>query len=211
MHNIQLYQYLTAYGDVYQTSFCLTSPSQFIKWTEESFSYVKYNPRKDIARYGLSITSLDGGLSGIPDLDSLREYSKENNLNLQEADFSVTTPIYNYPELTKILNPIKHMLGRSHILKLGSGGFFPVHRDLARGNFNSFRILVPLKNMNPPNLTFVLEGKIINWDHGYFYFVNTAKEHYLFNSGFDPAYLIVLNLITSKESVDFVIKNLKYR
>ncbi|MBX3032387.1 MAG: hypothetical protein KF865_00555 [Bdellovibrionaceae bacterium] len=34
-----------------------------------------YNPRKNIARQGLSLTSLDGGLGGIPDLDSLMEYN----------------------------------------------------------------------------------------------------------------------------------------
>ena len=39
----------------------------------------QYNPRKPNNRQGLSITSLDGGLSGVPDLDSLFEYNKQNN------------------------------------------------------------------------------------------------------------------------------------
>ena len=40
-----------------------------------------YNTRKPNNRWGLSVTSLDGGLSGIPDLDSLSEYNKKYNNN----------------------------------------------------------------------------------------------------------------------------------
>ena len=39
----------------------------------------KYNPNKLNNRWGLSITSIDGGLSGIPDLTSLRDYEIQNN------------------------------------------------------------------------------------------------------------------------------------
>ena len=39
-----------------------------------------YNLRNSNNRWGLSVTSLDGGLSGIPDLDSLLQYNKINNI-----------------------------------------------------------------------------------------------------------------------------------
>ena len=42
----------------------------------EKFVYLKYNPRKDIERYGLSITSLDGSLNGV-DLDSIKNIIKK--------------------------------------------------------------------------------------------------------------------------------------
>ena len=61
-----LYSYLTVYGSMYETKHKLKNPDKFLSWTEDNFDYVKYNPRKDINRYGLSITSLDGGLSGRP-------------------------------------------------------------------------------------------------------------------------------------------------
>ena len=48
-----------------------------------------YNLRKSHQRWGLSITSLDGGLSGIPDLDSLYEYNKKNGTN-------IANPRYKY-------------------------------------------------------------------------------------------------------------------
>ena len=52
----------------------------------KEFTYSQYNPRKDISRYGLSITSLDGKLGGV-DLDSIKEYNKENNTNYDELSF----------------------------------------------------------------------------------------------------------------------------
>ena len=79
-----LYQTITQYGDFIRLGFNFDSKT-YIKWTEENFDYVKYNPRKPIARYGLSLTSLDGGLSGIPDLDSLHEYNQENKTNSENA------------------------------------------------------------------------------------------------------------------------------
>ena len=70
-NKLDLYNIITAYGTVMPTKLRMTDTNNFINWTEENFEYVKYNPRKDINRYGLSITSIDGGVTGVPDLDSL--------------------------------------------------------------------------------------------------------------------------------------------
>ena len=86
------YQTLITYGSFYSLDLTMDAPS-FVAWTEENFEYVQYNPRKPINRYGLSVTSLDGGVSGIPDLDSLGEYNKENNTQYTERDFETTTPV----------------------------------------------------------------------------------------------------------------------
>ena len=43
-------------------------------------SWKPYNVKKPNNRWGLSITSLDGGLGGIPDLDSLSEYNNRHCL-----------------------------------------------------------------------------------------------------------------------------------
>lgn len=208
---LELYHNLTVYGDVYETTHRLKNPKNFVNWTEENFEYVRYNPRKDINRYGLSITSLDGGVSGIPDLDSLPEYNKEHSLHLHETDFNITTPVFNNSELRDLLNPIKDYMCRSHILKLNSGGFFPPHRDFRKDIFTSFRLLIPLQNVNPPSLTFFVDNNVINWNAGSVYFVNTAKMHYLFNASFEPSYLIVLNILLNKNSINFVTENLKHR
>ena len=82
----------------------------------EEFVYLKYNPRKDIERYGLSITSLDGSLNGI-DLDSIKEYNKENNTEYDELSFNKFTDVYNISsEIQKIVEPFKNHIGRSIVI-----------------------------------------------------------------------------------------------
>ena len=140
-----LYNTLLAYGSFIQLKNKISGPT-FIEWTENNFDYVKYNPRKKIERYGLSITSLDGGLSGIPDLDSLLEYNKENNTNLEEENFDVPTPVYEQSnELQRFVEPYKEHLFRTHILKLDPGGFFPKHRDYFKDCFQHVRLISALK------------------------------------------------------------------
>ena len=165
----------------------------------EEFVYLKYNPRKDIERYGLSITSLDGSLNGV-DLDSIKEYNKENNTEYDELSFNKFTEVYNVSsEIQKIVEPFKNHIGRSHILHLAEGGYFPPHRDLPVyvEQQNSLRVLVPLKGCNPPDMYFMYEDKPLHFEHGRAYFLNTNKSHNLFS--FKDSYMVVLNIKTSEE------------
>jgi hypothetical protein len=206
--SLELYNYLSFYGDVVPTRHKMKNPDDFVSWTEKNFTYVRYNPRKNIDRYGLSITSLHGNLDGNPDLDSLLEYNKENKTSYRESDFVTKTPVYYYDELKQILDPIEKYLFRSHVLKINPGGFFPNHRDFYGMKVDSFRILIPLVGCNPPNFIFTIDDKTIHWNHGQMYFVNTAKMHYLFNASFDPTYMLVLNVALNIETIEFVTKNL---
>ena len=165
----------------------------------EKFVYLKYNPRKDIERYGLSITSLDGSLNGV-ELDSIKEYNKENNTEYDELSFNKFTEVYHTSsEIQKIVEPFKDHIGRSHILSLQEGGYFPPHRDLPVyvEQQNSLRILVPLKGCNPPDMYFMYEDKPLHFEHGRAYFLNTNKSHNLFS--FKGSEMIVLNIKTNEE------------
>ena len=165
----------------------------------EEFVYLKYNPRKDIERYGLSITSLDGSLNGV-DLDSIKEYNKENNTEYDELSFNKFTEVYNVSsEIQKIIEPFKNHIGRSHILHLAEGGYFPPHRDLPVyvEQQNSLRVLIPLKGCNPPDMYFMYEDKPLHFEHGRAYFLNTNKSHNLFS--FKGSDMIVLNIKTNEE------------
>ena len=193
------------YGSVYSLKLFMKNSKAFVDWSEDNFDYVKYNPRKKVNREGLSITSLDGGVTGIPDLDSLYEYNSDNNTSYTESDFKIKTPVFDYPDLQKTIGVFEKHMFRTHILKLNPGGFFPPHRDLV-SDFDSFRIIVPLLNVNPPYANFVVDGVIRHWEEGVLYFVDTAKLHYLFNSSFFPSYWIVVNVQTNEESVDTVLK-----
>ena len=133
---------------------------------------------------------------------------KENNVHYTELDFNTITDVYHKSEeVQKVVEPWKKYLGRSHILHLPEGGYFPPHRDLARyrENQQSMRILIPLKECNPPSMYFILDDKTLNFEHGRAYFVNTNKMHSLFS--FRDSYMIVLNVQSNSETYDIIGNN----
>ncbi len=208
------YHALTAYGTVNELKLRINNPHDLVDWTESNFEYVRYNPRKNIDRWGLSITSLDGGLSGRPDLDSLTEYNHDmGNFDadnyVKESDLNVPTPVYNHPEIKKVCEPWQPHLFRTHILKLNPGGFFPPHRDHTNVNLHSFRLIVPLQNCAYPNLTFMLEKTVVEMKEGAVYFLDTARVHYLFNCSFEPSYWMVMNVGINKDTANQVISQFK--
>jgi hypothetical protein len=189
--------------------------------------WVQYNPRKNIPRYGLSITSLDGGFSGIPDLDSLKEYNEQHNVNLDEPDIKTLTPFWPYVE--SALSKFSNHLGRTHLIKKSAGGQFPSHRDGYDREIKSFRLFLPIYNCNPPFNYFILDDKILRFEHGRLYFINTLKEHIVITSArggppsggpdytknFIPgggdlqSMYIVANINLNEESTDLVLHNMQ--
>jgi hypothetical protein len=170
--------------------------------------WVQYNPRKKNNRKGLSVTSLDGGFSGVPDLDSLREYNIENNTALQEQDFRQRTSIVNYiPELNFLLDMFPDH-GRCHFLKLDAGGFFPPHRDngLKSAVPGTFRIIVPVYNFGRYHIHWLQEDKLIRFDPGIAYFVNTTQTHSLF-SFVDNSICFVMNIIATDRSISTLLEH----
>ena len=196
--NSFLYSTLTRFGDYYPLRL-KNQVGSLIEDVRDNFTWVQYNPRKNINREGLSITSLDGGLSGKPDLDSLYEYHKETGIVLNETHFTIKTPVYKY--FKQWLDPLENYLGRTHVIRLNRGGFFPPHRDNKHSNIDSFRLFLPL-NYNKMQNFFLLENNRMEFENGMLYFIDTAKMHTLFNTGETPFYFVVANVILSNESVD---------
>jgi len=201
------YNSLLSYGDFIALNITCNVNKLFKEI--EQFTFQKYNPRKpDIKRNGLSITSLDGKLDGI-DLDSIKEYNKENNVFYNEHTFKKFTDVfYESDELQKLITPFTEHTLRSHILHLPPGGYFPPHRDMHvyKSKQESFRVLVPLKNCNPPHMYFNYEDKILNFEHGRAYFLNTNKSHNLFS--YTNSYLIVLNIDSNEETFEIIGNNM---
>lgn len=166
-----------------------------------------YNPRKTgYNRYGLSITSKDGGFSGIPDLDSLVEYNRLNGTNFNEPDFRKWTPFFkNCVSLQEAISPFQNYMGRSHILRLDKGGFFPTHRDISN---TSFRLFISL--CNNENYVFILDEKRVFFQPGRLYFFNSLLCHSLF-SFVDQSLFVVFNIDLCREAVITVFKNLSAR
>lgn len=203
---IMLYECLSRYGDVYGLSQTVNTHQTIDQLQLYENDWVQYNPRKKIDRWGLSITSLDGGMSGVPDLDSVKEYNIEHNLNLDETDFNKKTELWDL--VKDAFKPFENHLGRTHFIKMNSTGMFPPHRDQYTRELNSFRLFLPIYGCNPPNTYFILEDKIVNFEHGRVYFLNTCKVHTVFTTC-GPSLFAVANVTLSENSVDAVLNNLQ--
>jgi hypothetical protein len=200
---------LTQYGQHIELD-VTTDPEMLIAWAND-FEWKKYNPRKDVNRWGLSVTSSDGTFNGI-DLDSLYEYNKENKTSYNEKDFNVATPVLN-KQIHDILLPWDKDYYRTHFLKFGPGGFFPPHRDwnYHSGKADSFRLIMPLRNVNPPYFNFVLEDKTLHWEPGRLYFIDTLKMHYLFNSSFNDSYWLVVNVDLNPDTIQSTLERMNQK
>lgn len=200
-----MYNSLITFGDVIGLDIVVDS-NKLIKEIQ-NYNWEKYNKKKINNRYGLSITSLDGELCGI-DLDSIYEFNDEHKTNYTESNFKEKTQIYADSEeiqhATKIFD--KYLL-RTHLLKLDIGGFFSPHRDCREQEQQSFRVIVPIKNCNPPKMYFIYDGKILHFNCGQAYFLNTNKEHCLF-SFVDNSIMLVMNIECNKNSIDTVLQHM---
>jgi hypothetical protein len=198
------------FGDVIELDFLPWDIVQVQQLLDSHPGWKQYNPRKGINRYGLSITSIDGSYSGIPDLDSLLEYNKLNNTHYAETDFKIKTDIVEQiPNLQELVTALSPDIGRCHFLKLDAGGYFPPHRD--NGSTipsKTFRVIVPLGNTSLKKWYWIHEGKILNLTPGKTYCINTTKEHSVF-SFTDNCCMLVLNVVASMKNLQFITTHLE--
>jgi len=194
-----MYNNLLSFGDIIELN--IDCNVKKLLDNISKFEWLKYNPRKDINRYGLSVTSLDGNLTGI-DLDSLYEYNRENNTKFDEDSFKTFTDVYyKSEEVQKLVEPFKPWLWRTHFLNFRKGGYFPPHRDMRRiDEQDSFRILVPIRDCNLPALYFMYEDKPLHFNMGSAYFVNTNKMHSIFSYS-NKSCMLVMNIESNDESI----------
>jgi len=202
------------FGDVIELDFPKWNIEQVHQILDNHQGWKQYNPRKRINRQGLSVTSLDGDYSGIPDLDSLREFNKEHGTNYTESDFKIRTSIVEQiPNLREILDLLSPDLGRCHFLRLNTGGFFPPHRDNGSAvPSNNFRIIVPLANTDnreKKQWFWIHDGNILNLTPGKTYCINTTKEHSLF-SFVDNCCMLVLNVTASPKNLTNITTHLRH-
>jgi hypothetical protein len=155
-----------------------------------------YNVRKPNNRWGLSITSLDGELSGIPDLDSLYEYNLKHGTQLSNHDINTYTDVYyDSPTLQEIIEPWRPWLGRCHYLKLNSGGFFPEHYDINKLDYEyeDVRLIAFVNRTSKDTMKFIYEDTVLNVKEGSLYYFNASKRHSVF-SMMDDCIMIVFCL-----------------
>lgn len=204
-----MYNDLLSYGDFIQLKNSCNS-KELLEEIKD-FSWFKYNPRKNVERYGLSVTSEDGKLTG-KDLDSLYELSKETGKEYDEDSFTTLTDVYRKSkQIQKLVDPFKPWLCRTHLLNFKKGGYFPPHIDNRGFQGKQFiRLLVPIKKCNPSFLYFMYEDKLLNFNRGYTYFLNTNKKHAIFSFS-DDSTMLVMNLECCKESIEQIQRYMLWR
>ncbi len=200
---------LQSLGEVAQLRFLIDENKFNSEMKTVEDLWFPYNPRKKgYNRYGLSLTSLDGEVNGGADLDSILEYNRENETHLDEMSFKIKTKAYEkITALHKILDYFGEDLGRTHILKLNKGGFFPPHRDSLFENDPTFRVLIPFMSDMPHTWTFILNSNLVNLSAYSSYYVDTAKEHSVFSYK-DNCMLLVMNIKASESSLNKIFSNL---
>lgn len=202
-----LTEFITNFGNVIEFDFPRWNVHAVQNILSKHPGWVKYQPHKPNNRYGLSVTSLDGGFSGEPDLYSLREWNAMHGTEYWEADFKARTNIVDFiPELNPFLDFFGSSLGRVHFLRLDAGGFFPPHRDNgAIVDSPTFRVIVPISNFSKNEMKWIQEENVLNLEPGRTYFINTTRVHSVF-SFTDNCTMLVLNVIASKEILDKLVR-----
>jgi hypothetical protein len=206
-----LTEFVVSYGDLVELGFQHTNTGKYEELLLGHPGWRQYNTYKNgYNRYGLSITSLDGGYSGVPDLESLSEYYRDTGKLYYDKDFTTRTPLsYEIPEVNELCEFFGEDLCRSHFLRLDKGGFFPPHRDHDWHLPNDvFRIIVPFYNFHPMHMSWILDGRVIELREGVTYFMNTTKAHSLF-SYVDNCTMLVLNVKATQQTMEKLIRKMR--
>ena len=185
------------------TSRFMEELSQFDdKWEQ----YNEFKPH--IKRDGLCVINESGLNQSGPALNSLYEWNRKYNTDYSEKDFDKTTPVYDLTSMKELLGDILHLCGRTHILRVSPGGYFPPHRDSRGENVDTFRLIMALSNTTNPWFRFMLEDKPLYFEMGQLYAVNTTLEHALFNASKKDSYWLIINAHNTPAMHDWVRSNL---
>jgi len=166
----------------------------------------RYNPRKPIERYCLDLTQIPNGNENV---SSLKEFNEASGKRYQNHDFTETTDVYDsLPSIQKLLTPFKPWLGRSHIIRIDAGGYFPPHYDTVVSDDSVYdvRMVACINNINKNNFKWLHEDKAVPLETGQVWFANTGKPHSVF-SFTDDAIILVANLRFDKELLNEFLTN----
>lgn len=168
----------------------------------------RYNPNKPNNRWGLSVTSIDGGLSGIPDLTSLKNYEQETGIVVNNQDIVVPTKVWTQSEeLSRLLLPWERWITRCHFLRMDRGGFFPDHFDINKhdSSYDEIR-LTAFVNVNEYHFKWLYDDKIVKCNNGSLWYFNGNKRHCVFSTK-DDMIIIVICLHWDRDLFTYMLDN----
>lgn len=190
---------LNMLGDWIKLKINFNSKKMLDEISKFDLDWKQYNPRKPINRQGLSITSFDGKLTGVPDLDSIGEYNRQHGTFLDNYSCTVPTDVYySSNEIQNVLSPFKDHLLRTHFIRLNTGGFFPDHRDcypeFENDKREQIRLLFFVNKCDISSFKLIYDNKVVtNLQSGTAYYFNGNKIHCGFSTS-ENCVMIVANL-----------------
>ena len=172
-------------------------------------NWCPYNVKKDTVnnRWGLPITSHSGDVMDNYHLNSFGYMQKYHDVEMKEENFTTPTEVYKQiPDLAKLVDAFSPDIGRVHLLRVDTGGFFPPHRDFPGVGPEYFRLLCVFGKCKPENFVHMLDGKPMYPDPGFVYFVNFQLDHSVFSFS-DGLYALILTVKLTERTHDIIINN----
>ena len=178
-----------------------------LKPFEKDWKRYNYNTKKPNNRWGLSVTSIDGGLHGVPDLSSLRDWEIQTGQVIHNHDIIVPTPVWKQcPTLQTILEPWAKWLGRCHFLRMDRGSYFPEHFDINKEDYSYDEVrFVGFVKCNEYDFKWIYDDKVIKGNSGSLWYFNGNKRHSVFSFK-DGIILLVMCLKFDKELFQFMLE-----
>ena len=159
------------------------------------------NDRDAILLYGL-----EGDTPSSP--SGLSQYNKRLGYIPEEADLCYPTGAEKLLTCCKEVFDYFGPLGRSFLLKLNAGGFYPKHRDQLLLNRDTFRLIAFLGD-SQDNLEWEVAGQVRQFLPNTLYYVDTRKTHRL--SSWQPnSAMVVVNVRKNWTNVLKVLTMLKH-
>jgi len=171
-----------------------------LKPFEKDWKRYNYNTKKPNNRWGLSVTSIDGGLHGVPDLSSLRDWETQTGQVIHNHDINVPTDVWKKcPTLQTILEPWKPWLGRCHFLRMDRGSYFPEHFDINKEDYSYDEVrFVGFVKSNEYDFKWIYDDRVIKRNSGSLWYFNGNKKHCVFSFS-DGIVLLVMCLKFDKQ------------
>lgn len=153
------------------------------KWYNDQKKFKEYwrpfQPKKDIIndREAIILYGFSDDLPSSP--AGLSQYKAALGYKPQEVDLKFPTAAGEQIESLKEVFTYFSPMGRSFLLRLNAGGFFPPHRDSILLSRKTIRLIAFLGNENMTGLEWEVEGRRTYFQTNTIYYVDTRKMHRL--------------------------------
>lgn len=167
------------------------------KYSNEWVPYLErpgyVNDREGLLLFGLEGDSHNDSLS----MPEARK--RTGNENLKESDFSHATQLYHdmtcLHDICEYFSPV----GRTYIVKANTGSFFPPHKDFPLISRDCFRIVAFFGDVK--NYEWKTDGRKLDIDLGFTYYVDTRKTHQTHMWGSNSSYHLIMNIPKTWDNV----------